>query len=373
MSEKVALLINGKRFVFWTEVSIDRAIDTVSGIVFRAPFDYTAADFKENFSPFSYNPVSITVNDETLFTGTMMDVNPELSPDGKTIQVSCYSKCGVLQDCTAPVEALPLEFNNLNLRDIATKLAGYFKINVVFKEDPGPVFQRVACDPDKKIFDFLTELAKQRGFVISSDENGDLLFWKSATGLPVAVLRQGESPLQTVTPTFNPQEYYSDLTGLAPVEVDKAPAKKTVKTKKEKKDKTAAPKKPAKTPKPPKKYQKFSVAEDTEVFRPLSFKIDDIEGADVETATKAKLARMLGNMASYEIKVATWRDSYGKLWTPNTKIRLFAPDAFIYEEFEFEIKSVSLSQSEENEDARLVVCLPGSFSGEPPEVFPWEL
>lgn len=373
MSEKVSLAINGKRFVFWTDVTITRAIDSIDAVAFRAPFDHEALDFKENFKPFGYNPVSVSVNDETLFTGTMMGIDPQVGSDGKTIDVSCYAKCGVLQDCTAPVEALPLEFNNLNLRDIASKLAGYFKINVVFKDDPGPVFQRVACDPDKKIYEFLTDLAKQRGFVISSDENGDLLFWKSAKGTAVAVLQQGVSPLTKVTPTFNPQEYYSDLTGLSPVEVGKAPAKKTVKTKKEKKDKNAAPKKTVKQPKPPKKYQKFTVADDTEVFRPLSFKIDDIEGADVETATNAKMARMLGNMASYEVEVATWRDSSGKLWQPNTKIKLLAPDAMIYTEYEFEIKSVEFSQNDTSESARIVVSLPGSFSGEPPEVFPWEL
>lgn len=367
MSDLVSLLINGKEFVFWTEVSITRAIDSIDAITFGAPFDYTAPDFKENFKPFSYNPVAITINNETLFTGTMVGHDPQLDADSKQIQISCYAKCGVLQDCTAPVEALPLEFNNLNLRDIAAKLASYFKINVVFEDDPGPVFDRVACDPDKKIYEFLTELAKQRGFVISSDENGDLLFWKSSESLPVAILQQGQSPLIDVTPAFNQQEYYSDLTGLAPVEVDKAPAKKTVKTKKEKKDE-----KTTKQPKAPKKYQKFSVEDDTEVFRPLSFKIDDIDGADVETATKAKLARMLGNMAAYEANVSTWRDTNGKLWAPNTRIKLFAPDAMIYTEYEFEIKQVEFTQNDTEQKARLTLSLPGSFSGEPPEVFPWE-
>lgn len=369
MSEKVSLLINGKKFVFWTGITINRAIDTIDAISFSAPFDYEAPEFKETFKPFAYSPVAITVNDETLFTGTMVDPRPELA-EAKTIEVGCYSKCGVLQDCTAPVTALPLEFNNLNLKDIASKLASYFKIDVVFNGDPGPVFQRVACDPDKKIFEFLTDLAKQRGFVISSDENGNLLFWKSAGGNPVAVLEQGASPFMKVTPTFNPQDFYSELTGLAPVEVGKAPAKKTVKTKKEKKD---TPKKPVKKPKPPKKYQKFTVKDDAEVFRPLSFKIDDIDGADVETATKAKLARMLGNMATYEVELNTWRDSSGNLWKPNTILRVKAPTAMIYDFYNFEIRSIELTQDSESEKARLVLALPGSFSGEPPEVFPWEL
>ena len=371
MYSEVQMLINGTRFVFWSEVKITQSIDTVSTASFNAPFDPDAPGFKENFSPFSYNPIIVSVGDTPIFTGSILDIMPTV--EGQiAIQVSCYSTCGVLMDCTPPADKAPFEYNNLNLKEIAERMAGYFKLNVDFRGDPGAKFVRVACDPDKKVFDFLTELAKQRGFVISSNTSGDLLFWKSATGNPVAILEQGVSPLLSVTPDFNPQEFYSDLTGLSPVEVGKPAVKKTVKPKAEDKEKQPKLEK-VKQPKPAKKYSKFSAKSDAEVFRPLSFKIDDVDGADVETATKAKLARMLGNMAKYTITVNTWRDANGELWVPNSKIRLKAPGAMVYDFFDLEIKSVEFSQDESSETATIELSLPGSFSGEPPEVFPWEL
>lgn len=373
MSEKVELHIEGERFVFWQTVDIERSIDAVNGIKFTAPFDWENEWFRKKFRPFSYLPVLITVNDATLFTGTMVDVDPRLDTS-KTISISAYSTCGVLMDCTAPDEAHPLEFNNLNLKSIAENLAAYFKVGVVFKDDPGATFSRVACDPDKKVFEFLADLAKQRGFVISSDEEGNLLFWKSAQGEPVAILEQGASPLSSVTPSFDPQNFYSDLTGMAPVEVAKPAVKVKIKTKKEKKKPGDLPLKKGRKPKPAKKYSKFSVEnEDATVFRPLVFKIDDADGPDVQTATKAKLGRMLGNMAKYSIQVSTWRDVNGNLWAPNTRIKLFAPDAMIYTPYTFEIKSVSLKKDRNSETATLELVLPGSFSGEPPETFPWEM
>lgn len=364
MSNLIEMYIRGSKFVFWENVNISRNVDAVDAATFSAPFDHTAPGFKENFKPFSYNPVLISVDGKPLFTGTMLSADPSISEDTKTIDVTCYAKCGVLQDCTMPPETMPLEYNNLNLKEIAEAMTKPFGILVDFRGDPGAKFGRVACEPDAKVFDFLTDLAKQRGYVISSNESGDLLFWKSSTGAAVAVLTQGESPLKSVSPDFRPQEFYSDLTGLAPVEVDKPAAKKTIKTKKDPK---------VKAPKPAKKYNKFSTESESEVYRPYVFKVNDVDGVDVETATKATLSRMLGNMANYTIEVATWRDSNGALWSPNTTIRLRAPDAMIYDYYDFEIKSVDFTQDSDEESATLVLALPGSFSGEAPEVFPWEL
>ena len=370
MSNQVEMYVNGKKFVFWKNVRITRNIDSVDTASFSAPFEFDAPGFKENFRPFGYAPVLISVDGKSLFTGTMLTPKPSVSAQEKTIEVSCYARCGVLMDCTMPPESMPLEYNNLNLKEIAQRMVEPFKLGVDFRGDPGAKFKRVACDPDKKVFDFLTELAKQRGYVISSNVLGELVFWKSSEGRPVAVLTEGQSPILTVSPDFNSQEYYSDLTGLAPVEVDKPAVKKTVKPKAKKGEK----KPKVKAPKPAKKYSKFSVeADESGAYRPLVFKIDDVEGVDVETATKATLARMLGNMATYTIEVSTWRDSNGNLWEPNSKIRLRAPDAMVYDYFDFEIKSVDFSQDPETETATIVLSLPGSFSGEPPEDFPWEL
>lgn len=372
MSNLVELYINDAKFVFWDNVSITRNVDTVDAASFSAPFDHTAPGFKDNFKPFAYNEVLICVNGAPLFTGTMLSADPNVTEDSRTIDVTCYAKCGVLQDCTMPPESMPLEYNNLNLREIAEAMAKPFGLLVDFRGDPGAKFGRVACEPDAKVFDFLTDLAKQRGYVISSNENGDLVFWKTVTSTAVAVLTQGESPLKSVSPDFRPQEFYSDLTGLAPVEVGKPAAKKTVKSKAKKGPK--APKQPkVKPPKPAKKYKKFSTEADTDAYRPYVFKVNDVDGVDVETATTATLSRMLGNMAVYTVEVATWRDSNGNLWSPNTTLRLRAPDAMIYDYYNFEVKSVEFGQSESEETATLVLALPGAFSGEPPEVFPWEL
>ena len=81
---------------------------------------------------------------------------------------------------------------------------------------------------------------------------------------------------------------------------------------------------------------------------------------------------MFANMVTYEVRVATWRDPGGKLWEPNTSIILEAPDAMIYSEYEFIIKTVDFSRDSKTKAAILTLIIPGSFSGKIPEALPWD-
>lgn len=342
--DEVAILIDGQRFRFWDKVRITRAIDSMDTVEFGAPFDAHAPGFKESFRPFSFKPVVITVGGSPLFTGTMVGVSPVVENSQRVISVSGYSLPGVLNDCTPPASSFPLEFNDQGLRDIATAIAAPFGLTVLFEADQGAVFERVACEPGKKALAFLTELAKQRNLIISSTERGALVFRQSAdSGRPVARFQQGSAPVLSVTPFFSPQEYYSHITGIEPVIVGLEGSQFTVKN--------------------PRLQG---------VTRPITFNAPDTLDADVKGAVEAKAGRMFGNMASYSVRVATWRDPNGDLWRPNTLIKLLAPEAMIYNEYEFVIRSIEFSRERAVETATLDLVIPGSFSGKVPETLPWD-
>lgn len=342
--DEVAILIDGDRFRFWDSVRITRSLDAMDTVEFGAPFDHTVAGMREAFRPFSYKTVAITVGGDLLFTGTMVAVNPVIDNAARTVAVSCYSTPGVLNDCTPPASAFPLEFNGQALNDIATAMADPFGLTVDFQGDAGAVFERVASDPGKKVLSFLTELAQQRKLIIASTERGALLIWApAAVGSPVARLRQGESPVLSVTPTFSPQEYYSHITGIEPVIIGLAGSQYTVKN------------------------PRLQGA-----VRPLTFNAQDTEGADLKTAVEAKAGRMFGNMVAYSVRVATWRDPNGNLWAPNTTVKLSAPDAMVYGDYEFLIRSVQFERERAAYSATLDLVIPGAFNGEIPGAMPWD-
>lgn len=341
---EVALLIDGERFRFWDKLKWTDSIDSMSTAEFGAPFESTIPNFKEIFRPFSYRDIVVTVGGDPVFTGTMININPVLENNQKVIAVSGYSLPGILNDCTSPASAFPLEFNNQGLQEISAALIAPFGLNVEFKADQGAIFERVASKPNQKVLSFLIDLAKQRNLIISSTERGNLLFQQSNdAGIPVARLQQGESPVLSVAPSFSPQEYYSHLTGLESVEIGLSGSQFTVKNERLK-----------------------------NITRPLIFTVSDAVKADVKAAVQAKAGRMFGSLAAYTVTVSTWRNPLGNLWKPNTTISIVAPDAMIYNEYEFIIRSVNFERDNSTEIATLDLIIPGSFSGKIPELLPWD-
>ncbi|MCK5606549.1 hypothetical protein KAR91_31895 [Candidatus Pacearchaeota archaeon] len=341
---EVALNIDDQRFRFWESMRITRSIDSMDTLEFTAPLNVDNRAFRDTFLPFSYKTASVTVGGEALFKGTMLTPIPDLTGDRKSVAVSGYSIPGVLNDCVIPASAFPLEFNGQGLRDIAKVVAAYFGISVEFTEQQGPVFERVAAEPTKKVFQFLSQLARQRNFVVSSTPEGKLLFQRSvASGKPVSRLAQGFPPITTIAPQFNPQAYYSHITGLQPAGLGVDGSQYTAENSRLK-----------------------------GIIRPFTFKADDTKSGDIKAAVEAKAGYMFANAISYSVSVTTWRDSEGNLWAPNTTVTLIASGAMIYSEYEFIIRSVSFSRTPNSETAELKLVLPGSFEGKIPETLPWD-
>jgi prophage tail gpP-like protein len=342
--DEVSILIDGQRFRFWDSITITRSIDAMDTIEYTAPFEAERQAFRDTFKPFSYRDTWATIGGEVLFNGIMMGVTPSVGEGSKIVSVSCYSRPGVLNDCNAPVGAVDLEFNGVGLVEITATLCAPFGISAVFESDPGAIFDRVALSPTKRILSFLIELANQRNLIISSTKEGGLLFWQSVeVGSPVAILRQGESPLTSIKPSFSPQEYYSHVIGIQPISIGLGGGQYSLKN-----DKLSG------------------------TLRPVAFAANDAKGAELLDAVNAKMGRMFANAISYSLAVSTWRDSQGNLWEPNTTIKVQAPDAMIYEEYEFLIRKVSLSAADNSRTAILDVVFTGAFRGEAPEVLPWD-
>lgn len=341
---EVILSIEGERFRFWNTINIVASMDVMDVAYFSAPFESELKDFRDTFKPFSYKEFSITIGSSEYFKGIMIDVTPQIDSEQKIVTAGGYSTPGLLNDSTAPPSAFPLEFNNMGLKSIAERLAGIFSVNVFFAANEGPVFESVALNPTRSILSFLIDLAKQRNLLITNTSDGSLFFHKpTKIGNPVAILKQGEPPLLSVTPNFNPQQYYSSITGVSAADVGLTGSKFTI--------------------------------HNTSLFninKPLVFNAQDSNNSNIEKTVRAKMGRMFGNIASYSVKLPTWRDQNNTLWEPNTTVKLTAPDAMIYNEYEFLIRSVSFQKEIDSETVVLDLILGQAFDDIAPDTLPWD-
>lgn len=348
--------IKGRSWRHWDDLEVHLGLDAHPSVGFSAPFEPDRREFRESFRPCSFTPLSLSLDNEPLFTGVLVNVRPQSRADGRVVQCDGYAKPATLEDVNLPGDQMPFEAAGLTLQQIAERLAGIYGISVVMQADGGAAFKRVnskrwhskvdtRVDQDTRIDAFLVELAKQRGLVRTSDRNGNLLFWTSVKpGQPVARLREGEPPLIEVTSTFSPQDYYSEITGFTLAKRGVTGAKFT-----QRNDRLAGT-----------------------VLRTLTFKLDDVEKGDGPAAVRAKVGRMFGNAVTYVLQLPTWRTPSGKLFEPNTTISVYAPRAMIYRETELLIRDVYLKQSQNEQTCSLGCVLPGSFSGEIPEFMPWD-
>lgn len=335
-SDETAIKIS-RRVRFWESYSLRLKLDGIAEFRFSAPF-------VTDFTPFSYDDCEVTVGGRTVFTGTIVVVDPVIESDRKSLSIAGYSLPGVLADCTVSAKQYPVEFFKQDLATIARTLCDPFGIGVVFEAGASTAFDKVAIPATMKIYDFLADLARQKGLVLSTDERGKLVFRKSdGFERPVAVLAQGDEPLLSVVPQFNPQQYYSSITGVSTVKIGKPGESYTVNN-----------------------------ARLKGVNRPFTYQVTDLDAGDLRQTVEAKAGRMFANSVSYTAEVNTWADPVGARWEPGTFIKLSAPDALILTSYTFLIRAVTFSAMPNRRTAMLDLVIPGAFSGEIPRSMPWD-
>lgn len=345
-SDELSIEIDGREFRFWTSLSLSLIFDEYSSVAFTAPFEPENATFRETFRPFSYKEVRVLLAGELLFTGTMIDVAPQGDASSRVVAVSAYSKVGVLEDANVPASAYPLEFNGLKMMQIASKLLEPFglKASLGPGANEGSRFERVKLKPDDKIHKFLQDLAKQRGLIMGSDAEGNLVFRveRPNTG-PVYSLQDQAQPVTGVSVRFSPQEYPSEVTVIAKAKHGKKGGKYTVTN---------------------------PLLNGT--LRPMVVELDASDPADLRVAANSRLGRIFAKACTFEIGLATWMTPDSTLWMPDQRISLTAPNCMVYEPTELVVRGVQLTRdSDKSRYASLACVLPGSFTGEFPNSAPW--
>jgi len=338
------VFINGEKFKFWSAITIERRVDGFSQASFVVPFDEDYKDFRKTFRPLSFAQIIIAIDLDFVYFGYMTMPLPTMEDDIKSVTVSSYSRAAVMSNCTFPIGTNSFEVNEVKLDTIASRLCESIALTAKFDDDVGPVFKKVTVKPDDIAADFLIKLANQRGLLLGDDDNGDPVFRKSvAPGNPVAKFIQGQSPMFTIVPSFNAEQYFSHITAISPTGVAFTGAAHTAEN------------------------TKFK-----NVIKPFTFQASELESADLPAAVRAKAGRMFADAVSYELSVDTWRDPQGDLWKDNTTITVEAPGVMIYTQFEFTIRKVLFQKTEISEVATLSIILPESLRGELPTELPWE-
>ena len=339
VGDELEIVVDGSTVHNVDDFSLTLSIDAISKGSFVVPNE---TETRQIFAPLSSPGIKIGFSGVLMMTGYCT-----CEPKGATLLISFESECASIERDNAPVSAYPLEFKDLNFQQITEHVCNPLGLTVVFADAPGTRFSRVDIEQEVKVLDFLSQLAKQRNFVSSSNADGQLVMWREVpTGLPVAQLSADRFPVfGEPSVHINEDSYYSSVTGI--VEAN---------------------------PRKGKRAESFTVKNPyaTARNRPYNFKASDVDDGELETCVNTVAGRMFGGVFAVDVSVASWRDGVGDFWQANSTVDYADKNNFIPTDYEFLIAEVTFNASSTEKTATLKLTMPGCYGGLLPERLPWQ-
>lgn len=346
-SEKdVSIKVDGKEYTGFTGYELNLNYDSFDTFSFSAPYTAAMIELKSAIVPFAFKPCDVFYDGILVFRGTLLTPDPELSDKSGEITLQGYPLCGVLNDCMLPPTKYPLECLGLTIKGIADAACAPYSIPVIYDGDIGPEFTEVSIEPTDRIIDFLTKLAQQRNLLFTNTEKGALRFFIAKKEKTFVSFTEGKLPLMSIKPKFSPQGFYSHITGFSKTQEEHPSYSYTYEN-------------------------KYLISKG--IIRHHSVVIDDAENtSDLENSVRSYAGRMFADAVSYELECEEHRNADGQLFKKGMAVCVHAPSAMITRETNFIARNIKLARTTEGKTSSLTLVLPGSYTGELPEVYPWE-
>ncbi|KTE24467.1 MULTISPECIES: phage baseplate assembly protein [unclassified Sphingopyxis] len=332
---RASLKINGQRYEGWTSIRITRSIESLSGeftleIVVR---EYTDAP---RWPLRTGDACIVEIDGETVITGFIDDIAPQIDDRGYGITVSGRDRAGDLVDCSAI--AKPGSWTGKSIEAIAAELAKPFGIDVVARTDTGEKVKRFALQQGETVHAAIERLARYRGLLAVSNAAGQVELIRPGAGEIVAQLVEGENILPNSSAQHSARDRFSDYVVKGQASGDDQVNGKTA----------ASIKAEARDPAITRYRPMLVIAEDQST--PANLR----KRAAWEASTRAAKAQR------GTIPVAGWRAPNGQLWRPDLRVGVTAP--FLKIEGTMLVTEVALVMDERGTVTELSVTPPEAWS-----------
>lgn len=287
--------------------------------------------------------VDIGYDSERFFTGYLETPKIQNGEDRKALDVSANSRPNLLNG-SAPAGSFPIEFTGANLEVIGNRISSLYNLEALYYADPGAKFTRTSLKKSGNSLEFLSRLAKQRTQIITDDQFGSVIFSDGmSSGAPIMNIDADERPDVNVDVQYNASKFYSSVTGVL--------KGKRGRNKKE-----------------------FTINNNyyIGIEKPYEFEIEEADEGEIEEVTRCVYARMFADVFNVNVTVPGWRDKNRDLITPAKPIRVKAPDYYINEFIEVDIRTLTYNATDKIQYANLSCVLPGVFSGDVSEDLLWQ-
>ena len=287
-------------------------------------------DIDKRVKPYAYPPAKAYIGGQLVISGYLYDTGSALSDDGTVKNIGGYSRTADLIDSSMRP---PYEESNVTLKQRAEKLVQAHGIKAVFEADTGGPFDRVTAGESDTIYSHLSKLARERGVLISSTPDGNLLFIEANTkAAPVATLEEGQPPVGKYNAEFKGRRRFNTYRAINTTPFG----------------------------------SNEGIAKDERVPRSRirTFRVQESLTGEIETAAKWERSKTLADALTIPVPVIGWLDPRGNLWQPNTKVTLISPSIHVPNGFDFLIRSVEFNERGNEKSAVLNLIPPQVYTKE---------
>jgi prophage tail gpP-like protein len=309
-------------------LTMDTASDGWTATIPWVPGDNPDLDAK--LLPYEYPPAKVYIGGVLIISGYLYNIESSISDRGTVKSMEGFSRTADLIDSTLRP---PYEESGVTLNQRARKLVQPHGINAIFEADTGGAFDRVTASESDTIFNHLNKLAKERGVLISSTANGNLLFLEAnTTSPPVATLEEGQPPVKNFKARFDGRRRFNTYRGINTTPFG----------------------------------NNEGIVKDDRVPRSRirTFRVQESMAGEIEAAAKWERSKTLADALTISLPVEGWLDPKGDLWTPNTKVTVVSPSIHVPDGFDFLIRSVEFSEKENDKSAILNIVPPQVYTKE---------
>lgn len=335
--DDLVIKVAGRELSGWEEVRVSRGVE-------RAVSDFDVA-MTEHFPGANQVVVQpgqsceVYLGDDLVVTGYVDRYVPEFDARRHTVRLSGRGKCQDIVDCAAVWPGS--QIMNGTVLAIAKTLCAPFGITVSALDDVGPVIPQTNLNMGDTPFDVIEPMARFRGLLMYDDPQGNLVFARVGKTAAASGFVQGEN-VEAAGVAYTLDQRFSDY-GAFRV-----------------------------------KFQAFADSGDeanliTDVqdadvprYRP-KFLVAETNDGGLDVAKRRanwEMVRRKGRSAAVHVVADSWRDSAGKLWTPNTLAPVNLPGLKL-PLVTWLISEVNFIRSAGGTHARLVLMHPDSFIPQP--------
>lgn len=339
--DKIIIKINNQE-IKATSIRVKLFLDTCADQwTASVPWDHGIdLNFDESTKPFGYQKAEVFVGGEKKITGFLYDVLQVSDADGRRKELTGFSKTIDIVDSNA---IPPYQQSNVTLKQRAEKLLEPFSdISIKIQEglDIGGIFKRVVIKNDETIFTHLQNLAKQRGVILSNDEEGDLILLNAnVNSAPVGTIEENVTPSSfSYMINFKGSERFSEYKCIS------------------------------KTP----KKQSVTIEKDDNVkrYRLKTFIADTSTAGEIKKAAIWRKNKSIADAFTNDFPVIGFRNPSGEIWKLNTIITIKSATMSISNGFNLLIRSLQFDQDPNGYLTTLGVIPPEAYTTEKIEE-PW--